>query len=135
MITAQTIDQRVSELEKKVKALEDVLLKPEPPLINKTKKVSAKEFLMTKNLKSEILKTLALGYYLEHLEGLEYFNVVDLETAFRSAKEKPPKNINDAVNKNISKGFFMEAAERKDMKKAWVLTSSGENHVKDTLNK
>ena len=55
---------------------------------------------------------------------------------FRSAKEKPPKNINDVINKNINPGkFIMDAASKKDDKKAWVLTSTGEKHVEEELKK
>ena len=90
---------------------------------------------MTKALKSNIQKVAALAYFIEHVEGSTSFNTADLETAFRAAKEKLPANMNDAVNKNIAKGFIMEAEDRKDSKKAWYLTSTGENHVEFELNK
>lgn len=94
-----------------------------------TKKLSAKEFLMTKNVGSEVQRVAALAFYLERQEGLSSFNVADLENAFRAAREKLPKNMNDAVNKNIGRGFLMEAAEKKDSKKAWQLTATGERFV------
>jgi hypothetical protein len=84
---------------------------------------------MTKALKTETQKVLALGYFLEYMENMESFNVNDLETAFRSAKERLPKNMNDAVNKNIARGFLMDAAGKKDAKKAWCLTSTGEKYL------
>jgi len=59
--------------------------------------------------------------------------VADLENAFRSAREKLPKNMNDAVNKNIARGFLMGAAEKKDAKKAWNLTSTGERFVENEM--
>ena len=90
---------------------------------------------MTKNIKAETQKVLALCYFLEHLEGLESFNVSDIELAFRGAKEKLPKNINDAVNKNITRGFLMEVAEKKNGIKAWCLTSSGERYLENDLNR
>src|SRR5713226_6290764 len=74
-----------------------------------SKKLSAKEFLLAKNVTSELQRVLALAYFLEHHEGVTSFNVADLENAFRSAREKLPKNMNDAVNKNIARGFLMGA--------------------------
>jgi hypothetical protein len=43
--------------------------------------------------------------------------------------------MNDAVNKNIGRGFFMEAAEKKDSKKAWQLTATGERFVETEMRK
>ena len=84
---------------------------------------------MTKSIKVETQKVLALAYFLEREEGLASFNVPDLEIAFRSAREKVPKNMNDAVNKNIARGFLMEAKAKKNLKKAWHLTATGEIFV------
>lgn len=98
------------------------------------KKQSPKEFLLTKNITGDVQRTLALAYYLESNEEMESFNVPDLEKTFRTAKEKVPKNLNDQINKNISKGYLMDAEEKKDSKKAWILTSTGEKFVKEKLN-
>ena len=43
-----------------------------------------------------------------------------------------PANINDAVNKNIEKGYIMDA-KKKDSKKAWTLTATGERFVENDL--
>lgn len=125
--------RRIEELEKRVEKLEQMLAGP-GVVTTKAKKMSAKEFLLTKGAQSEVQKALALGYFLEHMEGMESFNVADLESAFRSAKEKLPKNMNDAANKNVARGFLMEAETKKDSKKAWCLTSTGERHVENELN-
>jgi hypothetical protein len=61
------------------------------------------------------------------------FNVADLEATFRAAREKLPKNINDAANKNVARGFLMEAREKKDSKKAWQLTATGERSVEQEM--
>jgi len=129
--------ERMHSLEERVKKLEDILLSAstDNAIVAKQKKSSAREFLRTKQLKTETQKVLAFGYFLEYMEGMESFNVNDLETVFRSAKEKLPTNINDAVNKNIARGFLMEAAEKKDSRKAWCLTSTGEEFVQKDLNK
>jgi len=130
------IEQRLLELEARVSKLEEGGLSPCAGSATTTqKKISAKEFLMKNELKSEAQKTLALGYYLEYVEGVSSFNIDDLVSVLQAAKEKRPKNINDMVNKNIGRGLLMEAAEKKDSKKAWVLTSTGEKYVEKELIK
>lgn len=126
--------KRMDALEGRIEVLEKQLSVSGVSVSKSPKKVSAKEFLLTKELKSETQKVLALAYFLEHIEGMTSFNVPDLESAFRAAKEKVPMNMNDAVNKNIVKGFIMEAEAKKDSKKAWYLTSTGERHTETELS-
>jgi hypothetical protein len=95
------------------------------------KKQSVKEFIISKKPGDDVQKTLVIGYFLENNEGMESFNVKDIETTFRKAKEQVPKNLNDKVYKNIQKGYMMDAEEKKNDKKAWVLTSSGEQFVEN----
>lgn len=90
------------------------------------RKLSVKEFLLEKSPSGGVQTTLVMGQYLEMYEGMESFNKVDLEKAFRAAKEPVPSNINDKVNMCIKNGHMTEAAEKKDSMKAWYLTRSGE---------
>ena len=122
----ETIKKQLADHEKRISEIEGLSQK-KPALI--TKKISVKEFILSKKPESEIQKTLATGFYLEKFEGLSSFNVKDLEDWYRAAKEPLPKNMNDTVNKNISRGHIMDAKEKKDNKKAWVLTNSGEVFV------
>lgn len=124
---------RVENLEARVERLERRFESDGTVDAPKIRKMSAKEFLLTKSPKAETQKVVALAYYLERQEGLASFNVPDLETAFRAAREKLPKNMNDAVNKNIARGFLMEAKEKKDSKKTWQLTSTGERFVENEM--
>lgn len=130
----ETSNSRIDELEKRVEKLEKLLAEPGTAVAIRSKKQSVKEFLMTKTIKSDTQKVIALGYFLEHIEGMSSFNVADLEAVFRAAKEKLPKNMNDAVNKNIAKGFIMGAEDKKDSKKAWYLTSTGEKYIEKDLS-
>lgn len=129
-----TLKERITKLEEKVSKLEYLILRP-VVLSNSSgvsKKMSAKEFLLSKNCSTSTDKVLALGYFLEMIEDMTSFNTVDLESAFRSAKEKVPGNINDLINKNIARGGLLdEAKEKKDGKKAWYLTSTGEKLVEE----
>ena len=114
------LDERISRLEA---SLGD---KTKP--IEEKKKLAVREFMLQKEVITGTDKTLVLGYYLEKFEQLDSFNVDDIERAFREAKEPVPGNINEAVNKNIRKGFMMSSGE-KDGKNAWILTNSGEKFV------
>ena len=116
-------EARISSLEK--------LLQTKPEGIKK--KLSIGEFILSKNPKTKAQKTLAIAYYLEKYDGLTSSNVKDLESGFRRAKEKPPRNVNYEVIRNIQKGYMMEAEETKDNRKAWCLTNSGVRHVNNNF--
>lgn len=135
-MTQDNTKEKIVELEARIKKLEDALFSTE---VVKTstggKRMSAKEFLMTKKIETTTQKVLVLGYYLEKTEKMSSFNATDVETIFRLAKERLPSNINDLVNSNVKTAFMDEAKEKKDGKKAWYLTSTGENYVEQELKK
>lgn len=118
-------ERRISKLEELLKLSESI-----PPPI---KKMSIAEFLKSKRPKSDVQKTLIIGFYFEKYEGMKSFNVQDLEKGFRDAREKVLGNINLCVIKNIRKGHMMEANEKKDGMKAWCLTNSGIEFVESDL--
>jgi hypothetical protein len=129
------VHQRLGDLETRVAALEKRLEHASPVGPSSSKRQSAKEFLLGKSVKSETQKVLALAYFLEREEGLTSFNVPDLEAVFRAAREKLPSNMNDIVNKNIARGFIMQAEQKKESKKAWYLTSTGERFVESDMSR
>ena len=53
----------------------------------------------------------------------------------RKAKQKKPANVNDLINKNISKGYFEEDKVGEDKKKRWYVTSSGVDLVNNNFNR
>lgn len=128
----EEIRKILEDHEKRIQRLEK-LFESEP--IQTKKQISIKEFILTKKPKNDVEKTLVIGYYLEKFREMSFFNAKDLEDGFREAKEKVPANINYKVIKNIEKGFMMEAKEKKDKLKAWVLTSTGERFVENDLKK
>jgi len=99
------------------------------------KKLSVKEFILEKKPGSDVEKTLVVAYYLENCKNVSPFNLNDLEALFKKAKEIVPDNLNDKVNKNIAKGYMEEAEDKKDSKKAWTLTETGERFVENDLKK
>lgn len=132
-------DEEIMEMKKKLEEHEERISKLESLSQTKPeavkKEVSIKEFILSKKPKNDVQKTLAIGYYLEKYDDLSSFNIRDLERSFRSAKEKAPKNVGDKVQKNIGRGYMMDAKEKKDKLKAWVLTNSGEKHVENGFKK
>jgi hypothetical protein len=126
------IKKILADHEKRISSLES-LIQTKPGKIKK--KLPIKEFILQKHPERDVDKTLVIGYYLEHYKNVSSFNVKDLEIGFREAKEPLPKNINDTVNKNMEKGYMMEAEEKKDGLKAWVLTNTGEKVVEEGFGK
>lgn len=89
------------------------------------KKISEREFLRKINPRTVIERSLALSYYLEVYGGKTSFNIDDLKICFKAAKEPLPKNLNDMVNRNISKGLLMKASGEDKKRKYWELTQTG----------
>jgi hypothetical protein len=133
----EQIEKRITSLEDRVNKLEEKISSgsPESVISDSKKKVSIKEFLMGKKVDDDVKRTLAIAYFLEHIEKYESVNTDDLKKSFSLAKSPLPSNINDKVNMNIKNAHMMEANEKKDNKKAWVLTATGEQFVENELNK
>jgi hypothetical protein len=131
----EEIEGMKKELEdhkKRIAKLENLLVS-RPATVEK--KLSIKEFVLSRNPTNDIQKTLAIGYYLEKYEGLPSFNVKDLEKGFHDAKESAPENVNYKVIVNIQKGYLMESKEKRDNLKSWNLTNSGEKFVENNFRK
>lgn len=90
-----------------------------------SKEFSLKEFLISKNPKDDVERTALFGYYLENFRKYEIFNVKDITSCFREAREKVPDNVNDKISKCIGKDWIMESDKKKDDKKAFVMTRTG----------
>jgi polyhydroxyalkanoate synthesis regulator phasin len=123
----QSLEERVTKLE----AQPSNAVKSVPAEANKGKGISVKEFIISSKPSGDVQKTLAIGYYLEKYEKMASFNVDDISRHFQLAKESTPQNINDKINMNIKKGHLMEADSKKDNKKAWVVTNTGEQFLEN----
>ena len=114
----KSLNKKILSLEQRVVALEMLLNGKKPDTIaSSAKKLSVKEFILTKKPSGDVQKTLAIAYYLENNEEMQSFNVEDLAHYFQLAKEPTPQNLNDKINMNIKKGHVMEAKEKKENKK------------------
>ena len=99
------------------------------------KKLSIKEFIISRAPSNGVQMTLAIGYFLENHDGVSPFNTADIERGFRAARETVPANINDKANMCVKNGQFMEDKNKKDSMKAWVLTRTGEEVVRAGFGK
>jgi len=129
----KTTDERLDALEQKVSELEAKLPTNSQNVSQESsangKKLSVKEFVLEKKPTGDVQKTLIISHYLETYENMESVNVDDLAKYFRLAKEPVPGNLNDKINMNIRKGHMTEAAKKKESKKAWVVTNTGEQFI------
>jgi len=94
------------------------------------KKLSLKEFIISRAPSNGVQMTLTIAHYLETYDGVSPFNAADLEQGFRAARETVPININDKANMCVKNGHFMEEKGKKDSMKAWVVTRTGEEVVR-----
>jgi hypothetical protein len=133
MVTDEEIKTILENHEKRISELEKFLPKDQTILSNK--RLSIKEFVLSKNPKNDTDKTLIICYFLEKNKCIIPFNIRDIESGYRNAKEPLPKNLGDKVQMNIKKGFLMLAKNKKDDLLAWELTSSGEKYVENGFKK
>lgn len=131
----EKILERLNSLEKRLQILEKSTDLTQPAAGSGVpKRLSLKEFIVSKKPANDVQKTLAIGYFLEKFSGVSLFNITDLEAAYERAKEKKPSNMNDKINMNIRNGHMEEATEKKEARKAWYLTNTGESYVESNFN-
>jgi hypothetical protein len=116
------LEQKVKNLEERLEGIEKRFENEESPI---KKHLSIREFIIQKKPKSDVEKTLVIGYYLETSEKFKSFNSRDLQKGFAEAKEKPPGNISDKVANNVKNGHMMSTKEEKDDLTAYTLTNTG----------
>lgn len=125
-MTNDEIQTKLTELERRVQALEagQGILGSAATAAN-NKQLSLREFLNQKKPTTANDRGLTIAYYNETIKGYGCFNAEDIKVGFRDARIPAPKNPNDVINKNIAKGYMMDAEQSKAGKKAWVLTGTG----------
>lgn len=100
---------------------------------NATKGESIAQFFKKVAPKSDVDRVLGAGYFLEKYKREESFTAAEISETIKNSKKPPPTNPNHSVNQNIKKGLMMAAGE-KDGKRAFVLTSDGEEEIEALLN-
>jgi predicted nucleotidyltransferase component of viral defense system len=100
-----------------------------------SRKVSMGEFLKSKDPKSHGDKILVFGYYLENFIDESSFNLNDIEKCYNQARIPKTKNFPQYIAQLIRDGYLMDFEEKKDNKKAWILTDSGLKYVEGLIPK
>ena len=119
-------DARITNLENRVLALEKTLQTESSCSGLKKRGPSINEFLREKGPTTAVDRILAIAVF----SGVDSFNVQDLRELIRKAREKKPKNVNDLINKNISKGYMAEEDDSgDDGKMRWYVTQLGYDFV------
>lgn len=95
------------------------------------KKLSLVEFLKSKNLKSHGDKILVFSYYLEKNMNESSFNINDIEKCYLQTRTPKTKNFRPYITQLIRDGYIMDADEKKNNKKAWILTDAGLKYVEE----
>lgn len=131
------VDQKIKEFVDQIKAGLSKASEATPKMPSTgdavaKEKLSESQFFRRLSTKSEVDRVLAGGYYLENYQNVENFTAAEIRDIIRNAKMPPPRNVNDAVNRNIRKGLIMSAGD-KDGKMAFVLTTDGEEKVRELL--
>ncbi len=124
--------KRIEELEARVVKLEansSVQVGSAVPIQSKKDRVSVVEFMRCKSPVTAMDKTLVFAVFSEMENGKDTFNTEDILSLWRQAKEAPPSNINDLINKNLKKGYIAEEKTEKGQKKSWYVTRTGSETV------
>lgn len=130
------VDKKIAEFIKQPPTQAVKLMSDDAPPQTKasqaTKQLSVAQFFKKVSPKSAVDQVLSAGFYLETHQAQENFTASEVSVVIKNAKIRPPKNPNDAINNNIKKGLIMSAGNR-DSKIAFVLTSDGEEEIRDRL--
>ena len=92
------------------------------------KGMSTAQFFRKTSPRTDVDRVLAAGYFLEKFKNQDSFTASEISNTVREAKISPPRNTNDAINRNIKKGYMMPSGD-KEGKIAFVLTTDGEDVI------
>ncbi len=117
----EAIEKRLSDLEGREESF---------PSSGSQKKKAVKEFILEKNPKNDVQRTLCIAFYLEKYENKERFTSRDISEFFKKSKLNSPKNVPDKVQKAIGNGWLEQ-----DNKGEFYVTLSGEKKVEEGFDK
>lgn len=132
--TTNSLEQRIANLEDRVGQLEksnNSQRNPDDHSDHSIKSMSIKEYIIKKQPRDDVQRTLVIAAYLESFKDMANFTAEDLKQHFKEARLKPPINVNDKINQNIKKGWLMDTGKSDQGKKTWNLTMSGEDKIKN----
>lgn len=103
-----------------------------PEIRHKALPTQLSEFLAGKNITTHVGRIAAILYYQYH-KGIELTTVAELEEAYSTARVRPPRNFSDLLSNCIRRGYVVQAKDKKDGKKAWQITPTGEKFVEEEI--
>jgi len=87
------------------------------------------EFLALTEPASHPETAVCVAYYMWRSGDPGGMTLEELLTAYAQRRAKKPRNASDVLARAARKGHLIEASERKNGKKAWVITQAGEAYV------
>jgi len=90
------------------------------------------EVLASKNLESHMDKVEAIAWH-SLRRGEDSVTAKDIYDAYARARLQGPKNLTDVINTSIKRGHLLDSPSKKEGKKAWSITRTGENYIEDLL--
>lgn len=122
------VKAELNELRERVEKLEEAL-QNEPTAKLKS---SLRSLLQSFAPSSHNERALAIGYYLEKVEGRSGFTSDDLREGYIKGKIPLPANLSDVIAKTGKKGWAMTIDEE-DHRKVWQITAEGERIVEQRI--
>lgn len=95
-------------------------------------KMHITEVLASKNLKSHMDKVEAIAWHFLR-QGEDSVTAKDIFDAYARARLQRPKNLTDVVNQSVRRGHLADSAGKKNDRKAWSITPTGERYIGETL--
>lgn len=90
------------------------------------------EFLATHKVVTHPDRVVAIAYHAYHTRNGASISTQDLTDGYSRARIKQPQNFPDVIATCVRKGRLVEG-ERRDGKKSWVITRTGETYVEQHL--
>ena len=90
---------------------------------------SPNEFLAATRPSTHVDRVVAIAYYSLRTGNATGATVKEILAVYGAVRERQPKNIHDMIAQCIRRGLLIEAPERKNGAKAYVVTPRGEAYV------
>ena len=125
----------MAELEDRVESLENRISELESRLDAgaQAEAESLKEFVKQVEPEGHDEIALAIGYYLENIEGSQGFTASDIKEGYKRAKRQPYSNISVLLGRMKDSGDIMVFSSG-TTKNTYTLTTDGEEKVEEVQN-
>lgn len=87
------------------------------------------EFLAAAAPRNHVETAVLVAYFMWRSGDGAGMTIEELVGSYAQARLKRPKNPSDVLAQAIRKGYLLEAPQKKDGKKAWLITQTGEAYV------